>query len=93
MNEWDAPTSHQDIVAIKVIRKLAEYSDHGKRGRPGIKGTAKKLDAQVQDLLVVPTHTDVKWHPNFRVSKDGVDAAVRLLEFKIREAYKVWEPA
>jgi hypothetical protein len=81
-----------DLADVKkTIKRLAEHSDLGKRGRPGIKGTQPKLDAQVQDLLRSKTSGEVPWHPAFQINKDGVDAAVRLLEFKIREAYHFWE--
>lgn len=59
----------------KTIRHLQPHSDLGRRGRPGIKGTIDKLNTEVQAWLEM----------------GDVNAAVRLIEFKVREAYKCWD--
>lgn len=61
--------------AKSIVTALQHRSDYGRRGRPGIRGTQKKLDEDVQILLGLRQ----------------VDAAVRLIEAKVRESYKVWD--
>lgn len=93
-NGWELTVeTEQDLQHIAVIKRLEHFSDRGKR-RPGIKGTMDKLATDVHELLVTRINGDVAWHPNFQTNGlVGAEAAVRLIEFKIREAYKIWEAA
>jgi hypothetical protein len=63
--------------ALRVVRQLADHSDLGRRGRPGIKGTQKHLDAEVQ-MLMSGGDAWMRAH-----------AAATLIEAKVREAYGI----
>jgi hypothetical protein len=85
--EHKKPTMKRTIAACRMV------TDRGRAGRPGIKGTKRALDKQIQELLLIELPEVETLEPKFKINHDAIKEAVDLIEFKAREAYRVWSAA
>jgi hypothetical protein len=58
---------------------------------PGIKGTLKELNRQVQRLMATEVEPAESWYPRYRFHPASSETAAKLIEFKVREAHRMWD--
>lgn len=67
---------------LETVKQLQGASDKGRRGRPGIPGTQKALNAEVLAILVSDAPRESR-----------VDVAVALIKERVLAAYRIQEVA
>lgn len=93
MHKGDVLGDHKKPTMKRTIAACRLVTDRGRVGRPGIKGTKKALDAQVQELLLIELPEVDALEPRFKINHDAIKDVVNLIEFKAREAYRMWNAA